>query len=275
MHRLNASPPHQQGRDRLLLVHHDRIAPGCPSACNAARQAPRLPTVVRRRRRSARPRRPPLRWNGAPHDRYRWRERRSSTRPARPASPARLLPHRHDRTRGLDLAAPAHLRRVLQRADGRRSSSEPAHDPVLRPLEAAAAHGGRPGRLRGRVARVHAHFPGGGGGGTGPLQETNGWPCVVLHDEISKTSVSSTSNIISSNRYALSVIAVVSSRRLAWDRPPVCAVMLAQRPRPAAAAAAKMGAVVPPPPSHGLASPPSTRGRFVRPEARAVSRFFR
>ena len=55
---------------------------------------------------------------------------------------------------------------------------------------------------------------------------------MVLHDEISKTSVSSTSNIISSNRYALSVIAVVSSRRLAWDRPPVCAVMLVQRPRP-------------------------------------------
>ena len=100
MHRLDASPTRHQGRERLFFIHYDRIALGCPSGGDAARRSPHLPAVVRPRRRRVRPRRPPLRWDGAPRDRYRWCERRSSSRPARLASSARLLPQHHDEARG-------------------------------------------------------------------------------------------------------------------------------------------------------------------------------
>ena len=47
MYRLDASPTRQQGRERLLFIHYDRIALGCPSGGDAARRSPHLPTVVR------------------------------------------------------------------------------------------------------------------------------------------------------------------------------------------------------------------------------------
>ena len=176
---------------------------------------------------------------------------------------------------GLDLAAPAHLRRGRQRADGLSGSSEYAHGPALRPLEAAAAHGSRPGRPWGRPGRVHVHFRGGGGGGTGSLRK---------HDRANRRPIpSKTARRNDGDHRECIAVAIddVGGRGNTsfallivqnHARPPVG---LLGRPRPAAAAAAKMGAVVPSPPSHGLPSPPSTRGRFVRPEARAVSRFFR
>ena len=176
------------------------------------------PTLQRPRGRRNRRRRAPLRGKGAPRDRYRWCERRSTAGPACLATPARMRPHRQGSTHPAPKpVVPAHLRRVLQRADVRRVRMLFARSPGIASHDADPPSGRRPARQRGRLVRIRVHFGAADDRGEGPLRESNGCLCVDLRDENDITSASFSSNIISCDRYALSMLAVVSSCRLGSD----------------------------------------------------------
>ena len=217
VHRPSARAARRKTQERMVCVHVEHAAAGAPSGRVTTTRPPCLPRsndleadiIVAGGRHCEGRGRPAIATGGA-NAGARLGPPASQRRPA--CGPIARAAHKAPKP-----VVPAHLRRVLQRADVRRVRVLFARSPGLASHDADPPSGRRPARQRGRLVRIRVHFGAADDRGEGPLRESNGCLCVDLRDENDITSASFSSNIISCDRYALSMLAVVSSCRLGSD----------------------------------------------------------